>query len=823
MTKTTNNSFSVEALVAKYRNFVKWNTPCTSKREGDAEVSMCDPYASSADFQLISQVYKDVLGDKADLKVLDIMSKYINCFCEDALTDAEYAFLCENFSEFIDYEFINKKSWSYGSVMTAETQDIVASPVFDLSSVAGVPAETLKFLSTHCAISKDESLFVSGDDCGDIKSLFAINDDALHSNSKDESWALNTIRFCMRSTGARLTKGIPAEHTQDVVIFFDYDYDLDNGLFSLLEIKRDVYVMNGSDKKVLLADAFKMLKSNGRMYLDIARVQLKKGSRIYSEIQKFVSEKVVTSVSTYKNENGQYRCLLVIDKRGADKITMKAEMAEKSVDVSYDDVDMDMLWPGYYYNKRQANTVPLSELVELFVPKDESSEKAATVTHFVLSLSLEDDFMNSCLSDADLYMAEKAMKRLRIEKTEEAKTENFRFSDEDFVRMENRLIERMRRIPPCTTPCVLLSSLLRIGYVPNVPAGGVCVSPWLYCLKPKQGVSVQYIASLLCDEDIKLQIRRTCEDVLGRTDLDYVLDKIYVPNHTPIERERFVASVVMSAYDNLKKEKEQDLTNYSKGIRLRKHALSQSLSSVSSLFDTLNTLRKRNFGVLDDTDVVSVKGFTVADIFERLEKWLPEVMETVDHLADIDYSFGKIESINPETFIEGYISSHDKEWMNFSASVNWIRGNNIAREDIKMNGIVLLKKGDPISSFNFPKDALYRILDNIVSNAKEYAFTEKGRDDYDLHFSWRMNGTDLVIEIANNGTPIPEDRDVRSLLEYGVSSNLHSRGHNGIGCHEIKGIMNRYNGDFEIVSKPQDKYTVKYLLVFKSTNTLYTL
>lgn len=818
MTKTTNNSFSVKALVAKYRNFVMENTPCTSKKEGDAVVSMCDPYASSADIQLISQVYKDVLGDKADQKVLDIMSKYINCFCKNALTNAEYVFLCENFSEFIDYEFINKKSWAYDSVMTAETQDIVISPVFDLSTVAGVPAETLRFLSTHCAISKDESFFVSGDDCGDIKSLFAINDDALHSYSKEESWALNTIRFCMRSTGARLTKGIPAEHTQDVVVFFDYDYDEE--LLSLLEIKRDVYA-NGSDKKVLLVDAFKMLKSNGRMYLDIARAQLKKGSGIYSDIQKFVSEKLVTSVSTYKFLHGQYRCLLVIDKRGADKITMKAEMAEKSVDVSYDDVDMDMLWPGYYYNKRQANTIPLSELVELYVPKAESSEKGATVTHFVLSRSLEDDFMNSCLSDADLYMAEKAMKRLRIEKTEEAKTENFSYSDEDFVRMENTLIERMRRIPPCTAPCVLLSSLSRIGYVQNVPADGICVFPLLYCLKTKQDVSAQYVAALLCDDDIKLQIRRTCEDVLGN--LDYVLDKIYVPNHTPIERERYVTSVVMSAYDNLKKEKEQDLTNYSKGIRLRKHALSQSLSSVSSLFDTLNTLRKRNFGTLDDTDVVSVKGFTVADIFERLEKWLPEVMETVDHLADIDYSFGKIESINPETFIEGYISSHDKEWMNFSASVNWIRGNNIASEDIKMNGIVLLKKGDPISSFNFPKDALYRILDNIVSNAKEYAFTDEGREDYDLHFSWRMNGTDLVIEITNNGTPIPEDRDVMSLLEYGVSSNLHSRGHNGIGCHEIKGIMNRYNGDFEIVSKPQDKYTVRYLLVFKSTNTLYTL
>lgn len=810
MTKTTNNSFSVKALVAKYRKFVMENTPRTSKREGDTVVSMCDPNASSADIQLISQVYKDVLGDKADQKVLDIMSKYINCFCKDALTDAEYAFLCENFLEFIDYEFINKKSWAYGSVMTAETQDIVSSPVIDLSSVARVPAETLKFLSTHCAISKDETLFVSGDDCGDIKSLFAINDDALHCNSKEESWALNTIRFCMRSTGARLTKGIPAEHTQDVVIFFDYDK-----LLSCFEkILHDIH-MNGSDKKVLLADAFKMLKSNGIMYLDIDRAQLKKGSSIYSDIQKFVSEKLVTSVSTYK-VHGLYRCLLVIDKRGADKITMKAEMAEKSVGVSYDDVDMDMLWPGYYYNKRQANTIPLSELVELFVPKAESSEKAATVTHFVSFRSLKDEFMDSCLSDADLYMAEKAMKRLRIEKTEEAKTENFSFSDEDFVRMENKI---MRRISPCTTPCVLLSSLLRIGYVPNVPAGGVCVSPFLYCLKTKQGVSAQYVAALLCDDDIKLQIRRTYEDVFDGPDLD----KIYVPNHTPIERERYVTSVVMSAYDNLKKEKEQDLTNYSKGIRLRKHALSQSLSSVSSLFDTLNTLRKRNFGTLDDTDVVSVKGFTVADIFERLEKWLPEVMETVDHLADIDYSFGKIESINPETFIEGYISSHDKEWMNFSASVNWIRGNNIAREDIKMNGNVIIKKGNPINILYFPKDALYRILDNIVSNAKEYAFTDEGREDYDLHFSWRMNGTDLVIEIANNGTPIPEDRDVKSLLEYGVSSNLHSRGHNGIGCHEIKGIMNRYNGDFEIVSKPQDKYTVRYLLAFKSTNTLYTL
>ena len=808
MTKTTNNSFSVKALVAKYRNFVMENTP--KSREFDGRVEFAIPYDIadySSDYQLLATLYKDVLGEKANSQVLEVMSKYLEHFYKGALTNDEYSFLRDNFSEFLDYEFKNTKDWNSGFYSSYERGWVCPGSILDSFSVFAVPEKCLQILKNNISLHGNENIFILGDISRNVSSIFSLDNISVPKDNLSEYWAMNIKRYCMSKISVNISNDIPLHNTQDIVVRCE-------GLGTIF------------DNSLSIQETYNLLKSKGKMYLDIPRNSLKRGSNIYPFINDLVLKKEVASIISYKNDNElplEYRCLVIIDKQSSYGILFKAEMAEKSVDVSYDDVDMDMLWPGYYYNKRQANTIPLSELVELYAPKAESSEKAATVTHFVSFRSLEDEFMDSCLSDADLYMAEKAMKRLRIEKTEEAKTENFSFSDEDFVSMENTLIEMMRRIPPCTAPCVVLSSSFRVGYVPNVPAGGVCVSPLLYCLKTKQGVSAQYVAALLCDDDIKLQIRRTCEDMFDNPDLDYVLDKIYVPNHTPIERERYVTSVVMSAYDNLKKEKEQDLTNYTKGIRLRKHALSQSLSSVSSLFDTLNTLRKRNFGTLDDTDVVSVKGFTVADIFERLEKWLPEVMETVDHLADIDYSFGKIESINPETFIEGYISSHDKEWMNFSASVNWIRGNNIAREDIKMNGVVLLKKGNPISSFNFPKDALYRILDNIVSNAKEYAFTDKGREDYDLHFSWRMNGTDLVIEIANNGTPIPEDRDVRSLLEYGVSSNLHSRGHNGIGCHEIKGIMNRYNGDFEIVSKPQDKYTVRYLLVFKSTNTLYTL
>ena len=122
----------------------------------------------------------------------------------------------------------------------------------------------------------------------------------------------------------------------------------------------------------------------------------------------------------------------------------------------------------------------------------------------------------------------------------------------------------------------------------------------------------------------------------------------------------------------------------------------------------------------------------------------------------------------------------------------------------------------------FPKDALVRVLNNIISNAKSHAFIDESRKDYQLRFSWHTEGITIKLEIENNGAPIPADRDTASLLEYGVSSALHQDGHNGIGCNEINDIMQRYDGNVEIVSTPQNEFTVKYVLSFKS-NILYSL
>jgi sensor histidine kinase regulating citrate/malate metabolism len=137
-----------------------------------------------------------------------------------------------------------------------------------------------------------------------------------------------------------------------------------------------------------------------------------------------------------------------------------------------------------------------------------------------------------------------------------------------------------------------------------------------------------------------------------------------------------------------------------------------------------------------------------------------------------------------------------------------------------ITGEVILRKYDSINMLMFPQDALERIFDNVVSNAKAHGFTDAERKDYQIRFSWSTDGIALIVEIENNGTAIPSDRDTASLLEYGVSSALHQNGHNGIGCNEIDDIMQRYDGNVEIVSLPENEFPVKYVLTFNRSNTV---
>ena len=352
---------------------------------------------------------------------------------------------------------------------------------------------------------------------------------------------------------------------------------------------------------------------------------------------------------------------------------------------------------------------------------------------------------------------------------------------------------------------------------PIVVGGESFSGKGVYILYPSKGMDALSLLSLIRMPIVYRQILAYKE--FGLYGEYGHLDDILVPTDKRIiydEKQRMFLE--KDVVDNL----EERLINKEKSLRMRKHALSQSLSSIKAMFVALNSYRKRMNGHLNDEDVISrIQGTTVRDAFDFLYKGFIEMMPALEHIADVEYSFSKAESIDPEEFMEAFISKEKKGWLNFKPLVTWKKGNNKAPTNI-YNGEkepVAIAKGQPLNTIRFSKDALEKIFENIISNAKAYAFTDNTRKDYVLKFSWHTEGTSLIIEIENNGMPIPDDRDTKSLLEYGVSSALHHDGHNGIGCNEIDSIMRRYNGKVEIVSTPKEEFTVKYVLTFNDSYT----
>lgn len=342
---------------------------------------------------------------------------------------------------------------------------------------------------------------------------------------------------------------------------------------------------------------------------------------------------------------------------------------------------------------------------------------------------------------------------------------------------------------------------------------------------PKDGVDAMHLFAILRNPIVYRQLQAYEEfglygekgylkDILVPTDKRIIIDEI---NRMLMEQD---------VVGNL----EKSLYNIKRSVRMRKHALTQSLSSIEAMFYALNAYRERKDGHIADDDVISrVKGTTVGDAFEYLSKGLKGMMPVLEHIADVEYTFAKPEWIDPELFLENYIARMEKGWLNFKPVITWEKGNNQAKCDgyaftntQPSRKVLALKKGQSIRQFLFPKDALEHVLKNIISNAQSWAFNDKSREDYQLRFSWYIGGKGktLAIEIENNGTPIPEDRDTTSLLEYGVSTALHHDGHNGIGCNEIDDIMQRYDGKVEIISTPQSTFTVKYVLTFNNIDDM---
>jgi len=123
---------------------------------------------------------------------------------------------------------------------------------------------------------------------------------------------------------------------------------------------------------------------------------------------------------------------------------------------------------------------------------------------------------------------------------------------------------------------------------------------------------------------------------------------------------------------------------------------------------------------------------------------------------------------------------------------------------------------EPIIEIN--KNDFFCLFSNIVSNAMNHGFKDSDKqyiiqssislyEDYEGYF---------VLEVSNNGRPIPEKFTFKHLTTRGEKTT-DSKGV-GIGGADIKEIVEKYNGKFELITDSKSMFPVTYRISFPIFN-----
>ena len=763
--RTANTNFTVEALVAKYRNFVENHAAYDIVGEDDFGLGSYEYGLDGwADHQLLIKLYNDVAGEKADPSILDSLSKYEEHFWNDILAPEEYAFLIENFKDTV--EFIFSKGIHYGSEATSNTVHLMKS---DISFI--------KKAIRYVTAKPGDSVYLENDTLGDGAILFPQCVILCDDKDSDDS-AIKKIRLFAAGIQYRDINSFE-EETIDIIIS-------GSGWFPGFLVPSGTLYAALANRGTMVMQAHPHFMAS----MEEEAVSFRK---------RLVADKAIKSIIKYSEVNSIFRYVMVIEKMEHSEVDVQDRVSQQSMMVDFEKITPRILLPGYYLAERPDNGRPLSDFLENY--DFNHSQSVSIEQPIVFPQSLGTSF-----KDADISL--KSLKK---------GTEYGLTSDNPASNCYN-----------VDFPSILLyggKKTVYAGIVPKVELPYAVLDP-IACFTAKDGVDLRYVAALLFNPIVAKQISAIYLDFYYGNMMALMpefLQSIIVPRHDNNERDKYLAETCYDALSSSQKEFKQENDFYRKAVRMRKHALTQSLTSIEAMFYALNAYRIKHNGELHDEDNISrSQRKTIREAFEFISQGLKDMLPALDHIASVEYSFGKPEWIDPEKFIEDYIKKNEKGWLNFKSVITWEHGHNQSIEDLKdpSTGEVILRKGDSLNLFLFPKDALERVFKNIISNAKAHGFVDKSRNDYQLRFSWHVDGMALIVEIDNNGSAIPNDRDTASLLEYGVSTNLHNDGHNGIGCNEIDDIMQRYDGKVEIVSLPENEFPVKYVLTFNRSNTV---
>lgn len=831
---TQNNNFTVEDLVAKYRDYVDEHCPKTYDvsewvdKEGKAHFeefhTPCSPEANAGE-QLLTVIYKTIAGDNAQKDIVDALSQFSNAYYPNVLSEDEMAFLCENYKETIEYLFAHRDEWTAGIK-------------YHLNKIS---EERKRLVKENAKPSAGSIVFVADAEYCDLAVQFPNctikGFTGLGNNETKTAWALGQIRMW--------ALGIKSEIVSGEGEFEDYSYELpERGSVDLVILRanghgylaQNIFGTECNDINAL----YDLLKPNGRMIFfsefldemtdsmrpnkeivpDILEMAAKKKRQLSKDLvsafrYRVVKEHTIETILSFAEDgilgNGTLRksIMLVLKKADLKSVCVKSESMGISRNVEIKGIDGDILWPGYYLATKPKNGIPLSELVEYH-----NLEK------------IFDDLMETGevrLEDQDSIILSNKIKSLLvvapIDMSSDYKEANLRLAN--LKTAGEAFFEGWRGwIRPIDKPCVLLygrEGRLVTGYINKLAKGEMATLSSIVCLTPKDGFDVRYVAALLLSPEVKEQIITICSGDVDDYTLPLVMNKIIVPNHTDKERLAFLADASDNAIKTLKQEMADSIetkisvlkADYINEVRMRKHDMSPHLLQMKS------AERLMRHYIDTTTDIVELKKHLLAQV-DYADNALAVISEIVEHLSE-EEKFGVAEIINIDRFLEDVELNHnDREGFTIEYDCNRESFNQIgltipnmieAWEKAEKQGVRYedfvwqqTKETLPLYAEIAPID-FQRMVTNIIENARRHAFIDPSRDDYyigiDLSFD---NKTGMYqIDFSNNGNPLPEGM---TKERYGIrGEKVGVTAGTGSGGYIIKSIVNHYGGDYDVFTK----------------------
>ncbi|TVZ23775.1 type I restriction enzyme M protein [Dokdonia sp. Hel_I_63] len=331
-------------------------------------------------------------------------------------------------------------------------------------------------------------------------------------------------------------------------------------------------------------------------------------------------------------------------------------------------------------------------------------------------------------------------------------------------------------------------------------------------LEYDKDISLEYVSyALLSDtaqEQLKLYSSMSSVFVMNKNDIQKI--RIEIPSFKEqLEKLKVLRDTHYNfqlnkrEFDKLiAKTKDEALRNY----QSLNHSLRQYLNNLKSNAAGTKSFLLKNEGKALDLDIIYSKNLNIT-FREHLEHMNASIesMNTLLKSLDNEKKQVKVEKMSLDKLVSSALRRFNS-LDNFKFT-----------KPYKDESSFVTEKGYFNAEIEMNKDDFFNIFSNIISNAnhgftnssKEYVIATSIMNDFEKG--------ELILEISNNGDPMPEGFTYNKLITRG-EKNSRSSG-TGIGGADIKQTLEKHNAYFEIISDPEDAFPVKYSLHFPAVNS----